>query len=225
MDAAWTAIEGAGAPEEAATNVFEGPDSVDVTGFERDADGCAFFALRIRIGRAQYEIKRRYSQFEALARAMRVAGRRHALPAKYMCWHSDENLRHRGKALEIWIRAVAADEACAADVRTYLWPYLELDAARALIAQARASEAPPGTPVAEMTAELAARRERSAERNERLSEAEAEQARLKAELGDKVRGAPDAGRRRGAEAAPVDLRSGGRLTPPSPPRAAAPRAG
>lgn len=167
----WTRVETVGTEPVVAPS-GPGFDCVEIVGFERDADCVEFFLVRVRLLSIQYVLKRRYSQFEALARSMRVAGRRHALPSKYVR-HTDENLNHRGEALERWIRAVAADEACASDVEHYLWPFLELDSARALMAQLLLEEQA-----------NAIASENSSEGV--LSEAEAERVRLRAELGNKV---------------------------------------
>jgi hypothetical protein len=173
----WTPIE-EGAASPPAPPALHALAALSVGRFERDGEGVEFFVVRVELQQAgvAYELRRRFSQFEALARSMRAAVRRHSLPPKTIR-HTDENIQARGVALEAWLHSLLSDQSAgvAADVQTYLRPFLELDAARALLEQ----HAREGIDH-DLTAELSARRARSAERSQAVE-------RLEMELVDKVR--------------------------------------
>ncbi|KAJ1620661.1 hypothetical protein T492DRAFT_1076145 [Pavlovales sp. CCMP2436] len=155
------------------------PGAVSVVGFEKDAD-VAYFKVRVQLCSLTYELRRRYSQFEALARCMRVAAGR--LPTRFLIRHTDENLAARGAALENWLRALlAADSGCASDVE--LERFLELEAARAvLLAVERAQHCSPSPSASKLIEELETRRARSAVRNCIVNQLESEKASLLREL-------------------------------------------
>lgn len=112
----------------------DGPSSVSVADFER-VDGVEFFRVCVSSAPYSYELRRRYSQFEALARSMGGTARKHPLPSKYLGRHTDANVAARARALEAWLHAVLADASCSHDVQLYVRPFLELDAAKALTEQ------------------------------------------------------------------------------------------
>ena len=209
MESSWTRVDtnGDGALADVVVAPLDGPDSVDVPGFQRDATGVEFFRVRVRLGAVQYELRRRFSQFEAVARSMRTAARKHALPPKHLIRHTDENLALRADALEGWMRAVLGDGECASDAELYLWPFLELDAARALLAQALPDEPCAPSAPADEPAALSCVPPNS----DAVRKLEAERERLRAELGDKV------GARSRAREAPVFCL----VCPPSTPPACA----
>ncbi|KAG8462505.1 hypothetical protein KFE25_010330 [Diacronema lutheri] len=184
MESSWTRVDtnGDGALADVVVAPLDGPDSVDVPGFQRDATGVEFFRVRVRLGAVQYELRRRFSQFEAVARSMRTAARKHALPPKHLIRHTDENLALRADALEGWMRAVLGDGECASDAELYLWPFLELDAARALLAQALPDEPCAPSAPADEPAALSCVPPNS----DAVRKLEAERERLRAELGDKA---------------------------------------